>query len=412
MIKQLKIVVIAAAAALCAACLPTPAPKPVVPPAATVFCIAPEVHSSLGAPIENAIASIGGVVGITNADGYVYLINVPASASSELLVTADGYGSYSGAYAVDSWSCDLPVTLTAIAPPLPPAATRAQFLAVHDSFNSLDVVISSGSIPWFDAALVSLSPADRLLVYAAKHANGDTHAIIHFSDGRPLYPEPNQPYQNYNTADYLHNSTAFTDMVVEVLQNGFVPYVFLQEDTPAVTTSMLQAAVTALQAHAPNLLPYVMFNPGFDGIFYGWAPADIQTFGQTFRQLDPNGVLTLEFNTGHIPVGNGPADYTPTGMMADFDGLLVEFDLWPMTGDGEWQILGRLLGPAYHRPSDQPATDDPHPPFYLGTDSARGPWGVTCFEWGTYTHTRSDYSRAQMNAAIAYYLGMGCGWAK
>jgi hypothetical protein len=198
-------------------------------------------------------------------------------------------------------------------------------------------------------------------------------------------------------------------IVREVIAAGFTPMVFLQEDSEANTEQYLTQAVAALQPQ--GLLPYVTFNPGFDGTFYGWSPAQVQQFGHLFRQLNPNGYLTLEFNTGHIPVGNGPADYNPGGMMTDYDGLLAEFEVWPATGPAEWQILGRLLGPAFHHAPNQ-GSDDPHPPFYLAQPSPRGPYAIVCFEWGTYNLVRTRYTTTDLANAIAYYTGMGCSWAK
>jgi hypothetical protein len=400
------------------ACVSVPAPvvvkpvAPIPPRPPAVFCLAPEVHDQAGQPIVGASVWVEGLSGTTNQGGYVYLMNVPASDSTVVEVLADGYVKYDGAYAIDSWSCDLPVTLASAVPPLPNPPTRSQALAIHDSFNSLTVQLSSGSIPWFDAALSSLSSAaDRQAVYAAKKANGDTHAIVYFTPGGALYNEPNQPYQNYQMPDYVSNPAPFVALVQEVIRAGFTPMVFLLEDTEANTEGYLAHAVSALQGATPSLLPYVTFNPGFDGIFYGWPPAAVTKFGAYFRTLVLNGVLTMEFNTAHIPLGNGPADFTPTGAMKDYDGVLAEFDLWPMVGDGEWQILGRLFGPNFHRAPNQPATDDPHPPFYLAQPSARGPFVAVCWEWGTYKFVRSQYAPSDLAAAIAYYLALGCPWA-
>jgi hypothetical protein len=398
----------------CVHTIPSPTPTPPLP--AAVFCVAPHVHSASG-PIANAVVFVSNITGTTNADGYLYLMNVLAGTFA-LDVSASGYLDYSAPYTVNSWSCDVDVIMTPVVPPLPPPPTRAQVIAIHDSFNSLTITFPSGIgcdygvLLWFDAALNSIPANCRQIVYAAKHANEDTHAIVTYGPSG-CYCEPNQPYDSRFTApDYDHDPVAFIAMVREVIQNGFIPAVFLQEASYVETVPRLRAAIAALQSSTPDLTAYVDINPGFDGIFYGWAPADIAAFGQLFRQLSPNGYLSLEFNTGHIPVGNGSADYADNGAMSTFDALLIEFDLWPMRGDAEWQILGRLLGPGYHRPAEQLSTDDPHPPWYLAAGTPRGPYGVVCFEWGTYNLVRSRYNPADLASAITYYVSMGCEWAK
>jgi hypothetical protein len=84
-------------------------------------------------------------------------------------------------------------------PVLPPMPTRAQVCGIRMSFQGLTVPvveetgypwITAGPLPWFEAALVCLGPRNRTLAYAAKHAAGDTHALICFSGGMPLYNEP------------------------------------------------------------------------------------------------------------------------------------------------------------------------------------------------------------------------------
>src|SRR5207248_613380 len=107
--------------------------------------------------------------------------------------------------------------------------------------------------------------------------------------------------------------------------------------------------------------------PGFDAVFYGWEPSNIKVpqFPADFRSRWPDGYLAIEHDIGHIPLGNGPADYAPLGLMRDYDAILSEFPNWPTTGDPVWQIIGRLSGPAYRRDPAQPPADDPTPPWYL-----------------------------------------------
>lgn len=116
----------------------------------------------------------------------------------------------------------------------------------------------------------------------------------------------------------------------------------------------------------------------------------------------------LEFSTGHIPLGNGPSDYAPGGAMVDYDVIMAEFDNWPTLGDAEFQIIGRMIGPAYVRPPQQPSGDDPHPPWYLATPSPRGAYYFIAFEYATYQWTRSQISATMVQQGRAWYLATGC----
>jgi len=151
-------------------------------------------------------------------------------------------------------------------------------------------------------------------------------------------------------------------------------------------------------------------------VFYGSSPANIKNFGAEFRKLLPNGYLGIEHNPGHIPTGLGEADWLPGGTMENYDVLLSEFadQSDPAAGnDTIWQVVARCVRP-YHRAPDQPAGDDPNPPFYL-VDSARGPRFYCAFEysfnWGAYGWVRY-YSTAQEVATHRQYmLNLGATYA-
>ena len=75
-------------------------------------------------------------------------------------------------------------TLVSFKPSLPAIPTRAQACSIQMSFQGLtvDLVpeaatpwVVAGPTPWFEAALAALGPVNREIVYAAKHAAGDTH---------------------------------------------------------------------------------------------------------------------------------------------------------------------------------------------------------------------------------------------
>jgi hypothetical protein len=95
--------------------------------------------------------------------------------------------------------------------------------------------------------------------------------------------------------------------------------------------------------------------------------------------------------------------------MRSYDLLLSEFDD-ARFDDSVWQIAARMLGPAYRRPPDQPAGDDPRPPFYLKDPTARGPIVNCAFEFYEYGWVRGA-TPAAVNQARQYFknLGYGCG---
>lgn len=310
-------------------------------------------------------------------------------------------------------------------PPLPPVPTRDQVCSIRTSFQGLTVqTYQFGSLPWFGAALSWLDPEDRQAVYVAKKAVGDTHCEVILSGS---YTEPNQAYQNIPGVDLSGNLPALVALVAEILAHGFTPMLFLAGDgqsnpdggynDPVGMTyghdwlmRHLPSVVTALQGGPTDLAQHVLFIPGFDGVFYGWEPEQVAAFGALFRQLLPNGYLGIEHNTGHLPVGNGPADYAPSGPMQAYDVILSEFDK-PLGQDSTWQVAARMLGPAYNRPADQPAGDDPPPaPFYLAAGTPRGKFYTCGFEFLTYWWVRSQVTVVEVAAARQSLRNLGYQW--
>jgi hypothetical protein len=183
----------------------------------------------------------------------------------------------------------------------------------------------------------------------------------------------------------------------------------------------LQRIITSLQPldgadpssdDARDLTQYILFCPGYDGVFYGWGnnPNDcVEAFGKLFRSILPNGYLAIEHTTGNIPIGNGPADYAPGGSMQNFDVIFSEFDNQPTPdNDSYWQVAARLLGPAYVRPPDQPSWDDPPPaPFYLKYPTPRGPFYANALEYYAYPWVRKAVTTAQVEAKRQAMRGLG-----
>lgn len=296
-----------------------------------------------------------------------------------------------------------------------PTYTRDQMINIwtHGMQGLIVQTSQFGQLPWWDAALPWLNSQDRQTVYAAKHAKGDRHQLIALPSGPPLYNESNQSYSpdKFGPLDWTNNNTSvdprLNSLITEVLENDFIPVLFLNGDDGEagyqVAIKQLPLVVNALGP----LMNSIVVVPGWDGVFYGYTPDHVVAFGQLFRQLVPNGYLAIEMSEGHIPLGEGVGDWTPTGRMKDYDSLLVEFNPDNLHQDSTWQISARLLGPKWHRPSDEPSGDDTNPPWYLGAGSPRGPFAVIPFEYDTYPWVRG--LDPATDAAHAAYLA-SVGW--
>lgn len=428
--------------------IPPQPPLPPDPPAVTlqttdmVACDSPfDYNYCAGAPGATFTITPQGMADSPrvqggDSNGYTLVQGLPDTwKNAALAIRADGYEPFdttvnipglvannanvlpSGDHAHNAFQ------LKKIVPPLPPPPTRSQVLNMHITGQGLIVNTQQfGTLPWWEAALTYLNSADRATVYAAKHAStawsgGDTHAIIAVPSGRALYDEPDQPYSadRFPPLDWTNSGTKmspqFAALVFELIQNKFIPMIFLDE-TFDTSNKTLPVVIDALQHSAyGDLTPYVIIGPGWDGVFYGWEPSHvvIPAWAAAGRAKCPKCYFFIEHNVGHIPLGEGPSDWTPTGLMKDFDLLLSEF--WDgVFDDSVWQIAGRTIRP-YHRPAEQPTTDDPNPPFYLEPGSPRGPFLACAFEFAMYGFVRSKSTPAQVQSWRQYFKDRGytCG---
>lgn len=308
---------------------------------------------------------------------------------------------------------------------LPPHPTRAQVLAVRSHLQGMTVVTQQhGVLPWFPGAHAWLTAQDRQAVYAAAHALGDTHLGIDLPCGFPVYDEINQPFNSQafpaldmtngkGTGDGLVVLAQFIDIVAEMIANNTIPIVFCDERYE-YSINQIQPLLRALKTSRwGDLSKRVLVMPGWDGVFYGWEPVDrIVQWLALAREIEPNCVLGLEIDPGHIPLGEGGADFLPGGRLDGLDAVFVEDadSNTPNTGnDTKWQIYGRLVRP-FHRGPDQPAGDDPDPPFYL-VDSPRGPRVVVAWErntrYGAYAWVRGLVTVEDTETARNYDLSLG-----
>lgn len=302
----------------------------------------------------------------------------------------------------------------------PPKPTRDALCQEKLSFQGLIFNTPSyGEVFWWETIAWWPKLVDRQAAYAAKRAAGDTHIILDLSG---CYKENVPGDYNWDGADYSQNLPALVSIAEEAIREGFLIDFRLAGDgqgagpdynDPVGNTyghDWLMANFPRIATAFAHLKDYIIFVPGYDGIFYGWDPEQVVAFGKLFRSIFPDGTLGLEFNTGHIPLGEGPGyrdAYAPGGSMQDYDVIYGEFDPFNYHADSTWQICGRLVRP-YNRPSDQPAGDDPNPPFYMGIPNARGPWYFIAFEILTYTWVRGQNTPADIAAYKAYFSDMGC----
>lgn len=309
--------------------------------------------------------------------------------------------------------------------PFPPVPSREEVLGIKTSFMG-GIIIDSpvyGRMPWWDSALAWCDYATRQLVYAAKKADQaqigcpETHCLLEVPSGAPLYNEYGQFYSpdKFGPLDWTNGLTslspAFDALATEIIRAGFKVHIAMDESFPV---SIQVIKLVAQRLKDLGITKYCVVMPGYDGVFYGWTPEQVQEWFDTARSINPDIILVMEFDPGHLPLGNGPADFQVGGMLQNCDGLLPEFN-WP-PDNTIWGIFERII-PNYVQPPDQ-NVDFPPAPFYL-VDSARGPRSAVY--WETYDPFRwvridpNDDSqvaaaRAELATIRAYGQTLGCAY--
>jgi hypothetical protein len=319
--------------------------------------------------------------------------------------------------------------------PFPPP-TRDEALAIRVGFQGETVTTSEyGTFPAFGPETTTLNDDDLHAYCSQLAARGWTHGEIAISWA---YSEPNflMPVPG---RDLTQDLPELARRIVIMLQHFKAVCVFLAGDGMSAQPNpdgsypyndpightygyeWLGQAFPHIGAYLQSgnpygdLTKYCVFVPGYDGVFYGWGipgevpdqqPDRVVHFGQLFRQVLPDGYLGIEHSTGKIPVGEGGSDWNINGRMMVYDAVLSEFE-WPTTGNQVWQIVARLTHP-YNRPPDQPAGDDPNPPFYLAHNNPRGPVYYCAYEYATFQWTRGQVTAEQVQQSRDYFAVMGC----
>lgn len=273
------------------------------------------------------------------------------------------------------------------APPFPQAPPELLIREGQITGQGLTVQTTKyGPMPWWPGVWPWLDAATRAEVAPQLRAAGDQILLITIPFGTALYDEPGQFYSadKFGPLDMTEGGTTITQEWVALVEEAIGVFGFsaVWVGIPADDNDQIDPnghhrgfnramwmlpilqQVLALSSKA-DLNQYVAKLLLWDGVFYGMDPSELQIFFEAAFALEPAGVYGAEHNTGHIPAGEATADWMPGGPMFHCKILLGEFDD-ARFDDTVWQILGRCLPPGtYRRPADQPAGDDPNPPYHL-----------------------------------------------
>ena len=305
--------------------------------------------------------------------------------------------------------------LVVIAPPWPVVPTRERICGVDLRFQGRTIVTEQfGTQPWFELAYQCCHRAeDRASVRTQKKSSPipDTHLILEFFTSQgSVYPPSGQWLSNAVTPSGEENGWWFRSLVEEVIQDGLVPVVAYDGDNaddPKRGHPNAMRQIPILAKLLDGLHDQILYARLWDSVWYGSSPANVQAFGTAFRAAIPDGYLAIEHQPLRIPLGGMADDYKPGGRMDGYDVLLGLFHD-PPNDAYTWQTLGRTIRP-YHRPPDQPASDDPHPPLYL-LDSPRGPRFYVVFECAEYAWLRHKVSLESLQRFGQYFRNMGARW--
>lgn len=321
----------------------------------------------------------------------------------------------------------VPVPVPAPVPepiPFPEPQARQTILDAQESFQGAVLHTKQfGDLNWFPPAWTSLNEEDRAASYEQIRSWGDTDITVAVSWH---YGEPGQPYgdgQLVPDSDLTSDLPRVRALVKEVIQHGFVPVVFLEGDNGYnyymwIMPLVVQVLGPQSEEDRVDLTPYVKLRMCYDSCVPGWAgDQDSKQFiSQAIlatRAACSACVISLEFSTGYSSQGDGGGFWTSDAGKA-LDEVLWEGNSWPPNNwEQYWEILDRWLGPLYHRPPQQ--VSDPDAPFrpgspywYLGAGTPRGPYGVHCFEPGTYQWVRGQLSQGQIRDMYQALVDLGC----
>jgi hypothetical protein len=316
-----------------------------------------------------------------------------------------------------------------------PPPTRAQLGAGYAGFQGLTVTVPGyGPLPYFTASLAWMTPAQRAAVYPQLRAAGVDTVELPISGQYSEPPSFSYPIPGYDWSGNLPGYVALTDEAIgqgfkivwdtagDGQSQGTPPYGYNDPDgwTYGFQWSY-NLLPTLFQALGPQRRAYGWFRPGYDGVFYGWTPDQVNQWGLLCRSLDPLCTIGLEFSIGVCHLGNGIADYEPGGGLYAYDIFQNEFEYSvtaPENEGGLCEIAARLLGPSYVRPPFQPPTEDPDAPFQAGDgrwfaqygtvrNGVTVPFMVWALEDGEYNWVRNQVSATDIQTEMGVLKAAG-----
>lgn len=314
----------------------------------------------------------------------------------------------------------------------PPYPTREQVCNVFCGFQGITIHTHQfGDIPAFGPEAGALNDDDTIWYCEQMKGLGFTHVEFAISW---QYDEPdfNYPVPGLDLAYNLEEVARRLDLIIR--QGMFVKFSMAgdglsvnddpqqgQYNDPHGWTYGYEWAMINLERVLGFLSDYLghdltefcIFVPGYDAVFYGWGkegevpdlqPQRVIEFGNHFRSIKPDGKLGIEHSDGKIPVGNTTLDWTTNGPLDAYDSLLSEYNPFNLHSDSAWQIIGRCSRP-YNRPPDQPAGDDPNPPYII-QDCSRGKRFYIMYELLTYLWVRNEVTIEECNNEYDYFTEM------
>lgn len=306
---------------------------------------------------------------------------------------------------------------------LPPRPTREQVCAIRCELQGLFI----HGQHWFEPQIADYpAVADRMAVYAAKRAMGDTHVCLSLDlTGLAGLKWRKQVIREAITVGGM------TGVLLMCMGDGHGQP---NTDPGALGHTWLMAnfdAIVGYMEQGEDLTPWIVFCPGFDGVVPDWQPYTlVNDFARVARgRLDHlrwgRGYLAIELSAGYATWTGERNDWaTPDGQC--FDVILQEFDIdfaapdpppphWDQLTNEQrnpwsrtWEMVGRMVRP-YHRPADQPASEDPLPPYHLGGGTPRGPFFYIAWEFLTYQWCRAHaVTPERVQQGRDYLRALGC----
>ncbi len=444
-----------------------------------------------GQPVSGAICYLqspelpnGFLFAITNNDGYAIWpeVQMPFDGTLQIAGAAKFYQQndvkVSGANVTlrcgPSPSNPQDIILPAVVPfksgsVLPAPPSRDELCGVNCPFQGLTFQSATyGPMPMFDPAIAWPDFAtDHESMFDAKIAAKGTHFNIAVSSQYDQDPARNV-YAGKVGRDFTQDLGALRELIIEIIcagadrgiPTGFKILLAMAGDGMSVNDDpqpgqyndpvgwtygyqwlmrnfdRVWSALEGANGEGPDLTPWIVPMPGYDGVVPGWQPWQlVSEYARMVRQrIGAAAASGIELSAGYkTPSGEG--NYFATEDGKTFDTILQEYpypmgppDLipanllapppghnWntmpPLTNeqrspwDQVWQITGAMVQP-FNRPADMPSNDYPGGiPFDLAGGTPRGPFFYIKWEFDTFGWVRKlctvDQVQAHRNALTA-----------